>query len=267
MITDLSKKLCSAFCSGVTVSPLASGYAISSPFQDASGDKISFYLSPSSDGYVIEDDGSYLAHLIAKDVPITDGMRAQMLDAILQHAGAYWDRETLEIKTSSFPEKDIPQRAIEFLSSMIRVRDLELITRENVRSTFREDATAALNNRLGNFASLEENEPIDRRFSEFPADLVLRPRATVAGKPAALYFVNSNDKLNEALLLQIEAQSKRTDDFKVIAMIEEPELKTLSKKRFQRAQNRALLMPIFRGDEDAAVEMVGSAMGLPLHAP
>lgn len=149
---------------------------------------------------------------------------------------------------------------------MIRVRDLELITREVVRSTFREDATAALTRRLGNLASFEENEPVDRRFSEFPADVILRPRADVSGKAAALYFVNSNDKLNEALLLQIEAQTKKVDDFKVIAMIEEPDLKSLSRKRFQRAQNRALLMPIFRGDEDAAVEMVGHAMGLPLPA-
>lgn len=264
MITDLPKKLCSAFCSGITVNPVAAGYAISSPFEDNAGDRISFYLAPSLDGYVIEDDGSYLAHLVAKDVPITEGTRGQLLDAILQAANAYWDRETYEIKTSSFPEADVPQRVIDFLSSMIRVRDLELMTREVVRSTFREDATAALSRRLSNFVSFEENEPIDRRFSEFPADLVLRPRATVPGKPAALYFVNSNDKLNEALLLQVEAQSKKADDFKVIAMIEEPDLRSLSRKRFQRAQNRSLLMPIFRGDEDAAVGMVGHAMGVSL---
>lgn len=258
----LAEKLCKTFCGGVSVNPVASGYAISSLFEDDSGDKISFYLSPSIDGYVIEDDGSYLSHLVAKDIPINEGMRGALLDSILAKGNAYWDKETYEIKTSSFQEADVSQRIIDFMSSMIRVRDLELLTREVVRSTFREDATAALNLRFGNFATLEENEPVSGRYSEFPADLVLRPRATVSGKTAAIYFVTSNDKLNEALLLQMEAQAKNDQDFKVIALIEEPDLKSINRRKFQRAQNRALPMPIFRGDEDAAVEMIGRSMGL-----
>lgn len=266
MITDLSDKLCKAFCGGISVNPVASGYAISSPFEDASGDRISFYLAPSYDGYTIEDDGSYLAHLVAKDIPITEGTRGQLLDAILQQGKAYWDKETYEIKTSSFPESDVTQRVVDFLSSMIRVRDLELITREVVRSTFREDATSALAKRLGNLVTLNENEAINSRLAEFPADLVLRPRATVGGTAAALYFVNSNEKLGEALLLQMEAQNKKILDFKVVALIEEPDFKSIGRKKFQRAQNRDIAMPIFRGDEDAAVEMVGRAMGLPLAA-
>lgn len=266
MIADLSDKLCKAFCSGISVNPVATGYAISSPFEDASGDRISFYLAPTYDGYTIEDDGSYLAHLIAKDVPITEGTRGQLLDAILQKGRAYWDKDTYEIKTSSFPESEITQRVVDFLSSMIRVRDLELITREVVRSTFREDATLALSSRLGNLVTLEENAAVNPRLSEFPADLILRPRSTTAGTPAALYFVNSNEKLGEALLLQMEAQNKKILDFKVVALIEEPEFKSIGRKKFQRAQNRDIAMPIFRGDEDAAVEMVGRAMGLPLAA-
>lgn len=262
IIADLSEKLCKAFCSGVSVNPVASGYAISSAFRDDSGDPISFYLSPSLDGYRIEDDGSYLAHLVAKDIPINEGSRGQLLDAILSKAHAYWDKETLEIKTSTFPESDVIQRVIDFLSSMIRVRDLELLTREIVRSTFKEDAIAALSKRFGALATFDENEPINRSFSEYPADLVIRPRADVTGAPAAIYFVNSNDKLNEALLLQMEAQAKRAMDFKVVALIEEPDLKLISHRKFQRAQNRALSMPIFRGDEEAAVDMIGRSMGL-----
>ncbi|MGY4504223.1 hypothetical protein ACVWYH_008180 [Bradyrhizobium sp. GM24.11] len=258
----LSKKLCKTFCSGITVNAVASGFAISSAFEDDSGDKISFYLSPSLDGsYVIEDDGSYLAHLVAKDIPISEGTRGQLLDAILSKADAYWDKETLEIRTSTFSEAEITRKVIEFLSSMIRVRDLELLTRDVIRSTFKEDAVAALNDRYKSLATFEENEPVSKQFSEYPADLVIRPRATVGGVPAAVYFVNSNDKLNEALLLQIEAQAKHAA-FKVIALIEEPELKLVSRRKFQRAQNRALAMPIFRGDEDAAVEMIGRSMGL-----
>jgi Domain of unknown function DUF1828 len=132
---ELKKQLCSTFCGAITVRPVPTGYAISSAFEDSSGDRISFYLTPSSDGYQIEDDGSYLAHLIARDIPINQGARGQLLDAILSQANAYWDKETFEIKTSSFAEAEIARRVVDFLSAMIRVRDLELITRDVVRST------------------------------------------------------------------------------------------------------------------------------------
>jgi hypothetical protein len=264
---ELSKSLCKAFCTGVTVNPVGSGYAISSLFEDDSGDRISFYLSPTVDGYTIEDDGSYLSHLIAKDIPISEGTRGQLLDAILAKSHAYWDKETLEIKTPSFPEAELAPRVIEFLSSMIRVRDLELLTREVVRSTFREDAIAALSRTFHNFATFDENEALSAELSEFPADLVIRPRPNAPqATPGALYFVNSNDKLNEALLLQMEAQAQHLDQFRVIALVEEPEMKSLSRKRFQRAQNRGLTMPIFRGDENAAVRMVGTTLHLPMAA-
>ncbi len=259
----LRRQLCNAFCGAVNVHPVPTGFAISSAFEDSSGDRISFYLTEAPDGFQIEDDGSYLAELIARGIPVDQGTRGQMLDAILAQAGAYWDRETLEIKSSSISEKDISKRVISFLSSLIRVRDLELLTRENVRSTFREDAIAEISRLFGESVSLFEDKPVFPDLSEFPADLVMRPRVP-SGLPGAIYFVNNNDKLNEALLLKMEAQNTGRDDFAVIALIEEPDMKLISRKRFQRAQNRSLSMPIFRGDEAAAMAMISRQLKISL---
>lgn len=253
----LKRQLCTTFCGSINVRPVPSGLAISSAFEDQTGDPISFYLSQSDDGFLIEDDGAYLSHLIAKDIPIDQGTRGQLLDAILDQAHAYWDRETLEIRSEVFPETEISQRVVNFISSLIRVRDLELMTREVVRSTFREDATAAIQKRYGNIANFEEDKPVYADFSEFPADLVIMPKETGRGRKGAIYFVNTNDRLNEALLLQMEAARLNRSDFEVIALIEEPDLKMISRKRFQRAQNRSLPMPIFRGDEEAAMTLIG----------
>jgi hypothetical protein len=63
--------------------------------------------------------------------------------------------------------------------------------------------------------------------------------------------------LNEALLLQLDAQLLKRNDFAVVTLIEEPEMKMISRRRFQRAQNRALAVPILRGDEEAAITMIG----------
>jgi hypothetical protein len=261
---NLKKQLCNAFCGAIDVRPVPSGLAISSAFEDSSGDRLGFYLTGVADeGFQIEDDGSYLSHLIAKDIPIDQGTRGQLLDSILSQGHAYWDRETLEIKSDVFPEKDISRRVVDFLSALIRVRDLELLTRDIVRSTFREDATAAIRARFGNIANINENEAINRDFSDFPADLIIKPTATVLlSVPGAIYFVNTNDKLNEALLLQTDALRLNRSDFEVIALLEEPDLKTISHRRFQRAQNRSLAMPIFRGDEDAAMTMIGRKLKL-----
>lgn len=263
-IDELKRQVCSMFCGAITIRPVPTGYAISSAFEDNSGDRISFYLTSTTEGFQIEDDGSYLAHLIAKDIPIEQGQRGQLLEAILSQANAYWDRETYEIRTPSFAEDQAPRRIIDFLSSMIRVRDLELITREVVRSTFREDAIDALTRSFAHVANLNENEPINKAFQDYPADIVIRPKTVINALPGAVYFVNSNDRLNEALLLQTEARAQNRDhDFAVIALIEEPDMKVLSRKRFQRAQNRSLTMPIFRGDESAAMEMIGRRLNLP----
>jgi hypothetical protein len=258
----LKKAICHTFCSSITVNPVPTGFAVSTFFIDRSGDPIGCYVVEDGDDYCIEDDGEYLARLVGSGVPIDQGQRRQLLDAILAQGGATWDQDTYEIRSQIFVAGEIGPRLTNFLSSLIRVRDLELLTRDIVRSTFREDAIALLEERYRDLADFHENQAIDRTLSEFPADLVIRPKGSASGKTGAIYFVVSNEKLSEALLLQMEAERLKRDDFKIIALIENSEMRLISKKKFQRAQNRSLSMPIFRGDEDAAVSKVARDLSL-----
>ncbi len=262
----LEKALCQTFCSSITVNPVPSGFAVSTFFADRSGDPIGCYVVEDGDGYRIEDDGEYLARLVGSGIPIDQGQRGQILQAILAQGGASWDQDTYEIHSQSFSAEDIGAHLTNFLSSLIRVRDLELLTRDVVRSTFREDAIAALKERYGAVAIFNESEAIDRTLSEFPADLVIKPIDTASSKVGALYFVTSNERLSEALLLQMEAERLKRTDLKIIALIEDSQMRTISKNKFQRAQNRSLSMPIFRGDEDAAVSRIGRDLSLPAAA-
>jgi len=259
---SLERLLCSTFCGAIGVRAVPSGLAVASAFKDGSGDPMTFYVNSTEDGFVIEDDGSYLSHLQAMDIPFETGQRGQLLDAILQQGGAFWDRESFEIKTTAFGAELLGEKAIGFLSALIRIRDLELLTREVVRSTFRDDALEAIRRTFEPVAVIDEDAPVDVDLSEFPADVVIRPKAAGA-VPTALYLVHSNDKLNEALLLQIETQMLDRKDVRVVALLEDADMKLISRKRFQRAQNRSLLMPIFRGDEDAAMRMIAERAGYP----
>lgn len=164
----LKKQLCKTFCGSINVRPVPSGLAVSSAFADSSGDPISFYVTSLDDGEIrIEDDGSYLSHLIARDIPIDQGSRGQLLDAILRQANSFWDRDTLEIRSSVFPESELSRRAIDFLSSLLRIRDLELLTRDVVRSTFRADAIAAIEAKYGEVATFSENAAAKKNLLSF----------------------------------------------------------------------------------------------------
>jgi hypothetical protein len=257
------RMLCSAFCAGFEVHPVASGYAVSSLFTDRSGDPMSFFLGAGDDGYRLEDDGEYLSRLVASGVDLERGQRGQLLDAILESGLAYWDRDTFAIKTGSFIETEIPQRAARFLSALLRARDLELLTRDFVRSTFKEDAMQAIIERFESVANIDEDTPVHKNFADFPSDAIIKPKTK--GQAGAIYFVNNNEKLGEALLLQQEARLKQRTDFSVIALIEEPEMPLISRRKFQRAQNRDLTMPIFRGDEEAALEQIARKLRLGRH--
>lgn len=258
----LRNTLCTTFCTSIAVNPVPCGFAVSTYFSDRSGDPIGCYVVETGDGFRIEDDGEYLARLIGSGIPIDQGQRGQLLEAILAEGGASWDRDTFEIQSESFSADVLGQRLTNFLSSLLRVRDLELLTREVVRSTFREDATEALEQKFAQKAEFGENQPVDRSLSEFPADLLIRPQKPGTGKIGAIYFVTSNEKLSEALLLQMEAERVGRNDFKIVALIEDSEMRPIGRKKFQRAQNRSLSMPIFRGDEDAAVARIGRDLGI-----
>lgn len=262
MITpeQLKKALCATFCSAFDVRAVPSGYAVSSIFTTPSGDRIGFYLVPDSDNYRFEDDGEFLSRLVASGIEVDKGQRGQLLDAILEGESAYWDRDTLEIRTAPFDEAEIAQRAGSFLSALIRARGLELLTRDLVRSTFREDALRAIVERFEAVANIDEDMAVHRDFADFPSDIVVQPKGV--GQAGAIYLVSTNEKLAEALLLQQETRLKGRTDFSVVALIEEPGMQFISRRKFQRAQNRGLTMPIFRGDEEAALEAIERKLGI-----
>ena len=253
--------LCRTFCSEIEARVVPVGIALSTTFSDNSGDRIGFYLIEGPDGFHIEDDGHYLADLIASGVQIDSGTRGQLLQSILKEADAYWDHDSFEIRTESFSNAEVGARLVRFVSALVRVRDLELLTRENIRSTFREDTISALNDSFGDSIYIEENKPIQKRFSEFPVDIIIGSKIN-PDLQAAIYLAATNDKLNEALLFKMELQEKRIEEKKVFALIEEPDMRTISRRVFQRAQNRGLAMPIFRWDEAAAMNRIGREIGL-----
>lgn len=262
----LAKALCSTFCEAITVNPVPCGFAVSAAFTDPSGDRIAFYVVAEGDGYRLEDDGEYLARLVALGIDIERGQRQQLLKSVLETAGAFWDRDTYEIKTGGFESEELTARMVRFLSALIRIRDLELLTRDFVRSTFREDATAAIMERFGPVANIDERKPITKEFPDYLPDLVIRPK--VNGRRTAIFLANNVVPFQEAELLRAEVEKEgQQNEIVVVALIEDTDkITAISGRRFQRAQNRGLIMPIFRGDEPAALTAIARHVGVAVAA-
>ncbi len=259
--TSLEEALCHAYCSSITVRAVPYGYAVSTLIVDRSGDPIGCYIMEGEDGYRLEDDGEYLARIVGSGLQIDQGQRGKILDDILSEGHAFWDRDNYLIRSQNICSSELGVRLIEFISSLIRIRDLELLTYERIRSTFREDVIHALRSRYNEVAEFQENVAVDEQFHEFPSDLIITPHCK-EGLKGAVYMITSNDKLNEALLLLLDAKDKLRKDFKIIAIMEDVDMKAIKRGNFQRAQNRFLSMPIYRGDEQAAIERVGIELGI-----
>lgn len=255
--SGLKEVLSKTFLDAIDVHSVPMGLAVSSPFHDGSGDPVTFYVREIGDGFQLEDDGEFLSHLVASGVDIERGQRKQLLDTVLSSSGALWDPETFEIR--SLPTSDVASAAISFLAALIRVRNLELMTRETVRSTFRDDAIAAIEEQLGERFRIERNSPLDGDFSENPADLVLTPHGY--GRRLGVFLVNSPTPFLEAELLHSEIERQHASDrFEAAALVEDfTKVTTIGTKRYQRAVNRGLPMSFFRGDETASVQALAKA--------
>jgi len=248
--------LSKAFCQEITVRALPKGYSVSAPFQDHSGDRISFFVKESDGSVVLQDDGFFLSHLVASGIDIEKGQRQQLLDGVLTANNAYWDRETFEIRSNSAPRSELGQQSVRFLSALMRVRDLELLTRDMVRSTFKEDATNAILDRLGLEFVIEERGVLAPRYEEYPADIVIQRKT--GGKRSGIFLVSGATQFLEAELLHGEIERNIDDsEFGAIALIEDAEkFNSIGARRMQRAINRGLPTPIFRGDERASLDRI-----------
>ena len=239
------------FSESVDVRLAPAGLLVRSPFGDSSGDELSFLVRETGDGYQLEDDGAYLSHLVASGIDIEKGQRRQMLDGVLSASGAYWDPETYGIKSAS--SGDLASASIMFMSALLRIRDLEMLTKDVVRSAFKEDAVEAMEIALGERFVIERNAPVAAELSENPADVVLSPKGD--GRRVGVFLVNNTTSFVEAELLHsyIEASGLQ-DRYSAAALIEDTDkLTAIGMRRFQRGVNRGLKTPIFRGDEAAAM--------------
>lgn len=125
---NIEQVLCRAFCDGISVTAVPAGLAVSTGFEDASGDRIGFYLTRDADSglWRIEDDGSLVPTLAATGVNIFKGARAKLFQSLLDQGRIEYNAEAGELRTGLLNEEEVPAAATRFVALLLRVASLSV---------------------------------------------------------------------------------------------------------------------------------------------
>jgi len=258
----MKTELCAAFCDDIHVSKVPMGLAVSTIFKRGDGDKVSFYVTDLGNGtYTIEDDGLTIPFLEGEGVDFETPTRQEAFEQLLGGIGADFDTENSLIKTSPVSKHELPSKALEFVSTLIRLEDFLLLTKEKVASTFKEDASRKIRDSIGGKATIRENEPVSNELSETIPDMIIEAQSRV---PVVVFFVNTPNRINDAVILQMIALHEAKKNVSVVALLENE--RSATKAERTRAANRLATVPIFENDEDAAIQRITrEALGIQLN--
>ena len=245
-------ELCNAFCDHLTVRQVPAGLAVSTAFTFSDAEPVVFYvIGPDGLGrYHLEDDGNTIPMIEAEGVDLETQTRADAVAELLTEYDVSYDAERGELVSGAVPESQIPAAALKFVALLLRLQDLVLLTPERAASTFKEDATQALRASLGSRAQVRENEPIAAGI-EFPADLIIQAPNR---DPVAVYLAMSEQRVLEAVVAQMAVTYEAHVPCSVVALLEKDG--SIGRKMRTRASNRLSAMPIYDGDQRAAIQRI-----------
>lgn len=250
----MKERICKAFCDTVSTRNVPAGLAVSTTVASINGDPIGFYVvGPLSDGrYRLEDSGLLMPYLQAIGSDLGNQTRLETFDMLLSEHNAAFDSDSLEIVSEPMIESEIPGAALRFVSLLLRVSDLVLMAQDKVVSTFKDDATSRLKERIGESANIREGEPLSGMLSDWEPDLVIKAKGR---PPVAVFLVQTEHRILEAMLLHSEAL-QASEDARVVGMLEREG--SISQKTRIRALNRLDAMAVFGSDEQSAINRVAT---------
>jgi hypothetical protein len=250
----MKEEICRAFCNDVVVINVPIGLAIGTPFRRSDGDAISFYVVTADTVPSIarlEDDGQTIPYLEACGVDFETATRKKAFDELLKEYGAEYDETENIIRTGNMRQAEVPRAALHFTALLLRLYDFLLLTQEHVESTFKEDAKKRIKEVMGARANIKEDQPVSSTLSEIIPDLVI---AADGRDPVAVFLTQSAVRVQDAIILQMDALYVVKQPLAVVALVESPN--TLSRDMQRRAGNRLAAVTTWDGDQIAAVQRI-----------
>lgn len=248
--------LCRAFCGDLTLTDVPVGYAVSTTFRRDDGDAVGFYIvrEDRTDHFRIEDDGTTIPFLEAGGVEFTTETRSAAFATLLETYEVEFDEGEMLLHTRVLTEAELPAAAMRFVAFMLRVNDFLLLTRDKVASTFKEDAARMIRERIGDRASVIEAVAVSSSLTDNVPDMLIQANNR---RPVAVFFGSSQQRVYEAILLQMQALYEAHEDVAVIALLEND--RVVTRDVLKKAMNRLETTLIFRGEEGESVHRIERA--------
>lgn len=241
---SIKESICVAFCQDLTIRKVPAGLAVSTSFNGMDGDSIGFYVvrsERSPNEFRLEDDGVLIPYLEADGVNLKSGTRSAMFRQILREYSAQYDTKSCVLHTDSIGEKDIAAASLRFLAMMLRLQDLELLSPQTVANTFADDAQKALHEKFASEAFVEANGIVNEMLANYIVDAIIRP---FGRDPVAVYFGTSLSKVDESVILRMDANLKHLP-LKVVLLLETALPAGIPKRSLARAHNVLDALPVF----------------------
>lgn len=119
-------------------------FTISTPFIGIFNDTLEIYAQKYDDKIVLSDNGETIGNLELLGVKLRKGERKDIAERILINYGINLKNNELIIETN---EQNFPQKKHNFISAMIELNDLYMLSRAKVVSLFKEEVRAFLDER------------------------------------------------------------------------------------------------------------------------
>jgi hypothetical protein len=258
---EFAEALVRGFLRRGKVNAFAGGFGVSTPFADAvTGDGLGFYiLGPSgSQRFKIVDNALTVARFESEGATLDSNQRLASFNEVLATYGGQYDEDSGELAIDGVPQNELERKSLDFMALLLRLQDMYLLTQERTKSTFADDVGNRL--RALNVADLtiESDTPVSDDLNEVIPDYVLR---RTGRKPLALFLASTNEKILQAMLLQMAAEYEARKPISVIALLETGHSGTA--KLRDRAANRLAAIPNWRGDEAAALHRILRELDVP----
>ncbi|NKX40280.1 DUF1828 domain-containing protein [Rhodobacteraceae bacterium R_SAG2] len=253
----VQKKICAAFCEGLSVREIPLGYAIKTPFSWLNNEPLVVFGERSEGLVRMRDGGDTLALLedVAGDLT-SDTKMDTMRQLAIEH-GIRFDEENSLFLSDWTAEANLGDAAIRFMSFLNRIQDLAFLSRERVSNAFREQLTEAIKERFGSRFHVGEREALSKDHKEYTADIIIRD----AKIQAAIYAATSEVNVLEALLTeQVFGQDLEVKTIPVVVFEDFMQSKVKPKTRRRAMNSSGVEIADWAGGQDEVLAKISQLM-------
>ncbi|MBI5408734.1 MAG: DUF1828 domain-containing protein [Nitrospirae bacterium] len=216
-IESLEKEFKSKICDEINLTQEGlNRFIVFNPFMFDDGDHLVVLLKGKEDKWLFSDEGHTFMHVSYEDIDIDRGTRKKIIDTVLANYGIKNNEGEL---IAEVPDNSFGDALYSYLQGLIKITDINYLSRERVKSTFMEDFKALM----------EEKVPSDRRIFNYfdkqhdpDGKYMIDCRINGMTRPLLVFGVQNDDKCRDVTISCLQFE-KYGIPFRSMAIFEDQE--------------------------------------------